>query len=550
MHDPVLLHEYFDASVRKFPHKEALIFEDKRYTYQEIYNLATVLAGKLKSLGLKRQDRVLIYMDNAPEVVISFYATLKAGGIFTIINSGVQVQKLSYIIGDCAPRVVVADSKKEERIIKALQENPTECTLIWTGARENKAWGSNHLTEYHWDTLLSQKDNDHPNHQAGTSHSPRVLDVDLAGLIYTSGSTGDPKGVMESHHNMISAARSIIQYLENTPADIILNTLPLSFDYGLYQAIMTFMFGGTLVLEKSFIFLTRTLNVIAKEKVTGFPIVPTIVAMILKTIDLNSFDLQSLRYLTNTGAAFPIGHIRRLRKMLPWVDIYSMFGLTECKRIAYLPPALIDQRPDSVGMPMPNCEVFIIDENGNPVDEGKTGELVVRGSNVMQGYWNAPEQTERTFKKVKGFREKLLFTGDYFRRDQEGFLYFLGRKDDMIKSRGERISAKEIENIISQIQGVTECAVIGVEDEILGQAVKAFVCRKTNTPLTTKDILVYCAQNLESFSIPKYIEFLEELPKTDHGKTDKKSLQAEKPKPASPKTSRKNAPTNQKKQAL
>jgi acyl-CoA synthetase (AMP-forming)/AMP-acid ligase II len=329
---------------------------------------------------------------------------------------------------------------------------------------------------------------------------------------------------MESHYNIISASRSIIQYLENTPDDIILNTLPLSFDYGLYQVIMAFMFGGTVVLEKSFIFLSRVLNLIKKEKVTGFPIVPTIVAMIFKSVDLRSFDLSSLRYMTNTGAAFPVEHIKKLRNLIPHVQIYSMFGLTECKRIAYLPPSEIDNKPDSVGKAMPNCEVFIVDENEKSVLNGQTGELVVRGSNVMQGYWNAPEQSAQTFRKGLGFHEKLLFTGDYFKMDSDGYLYFLGRKDDMIKSRGERISAKEVENIINQVEGVNECAVIGVDDDILGQAIKAFVVTEPNATMNKKDIPAYCAKNLEPYSVPKYVEILNALPKTAHGKIDKRAL--------------------------
>ena len=522
MHYPTLLHDYFDESVRKFPQKEALIFEDQRFTYSDLYHQAHTLADQLIDMGLVRQQRVLIYMDNAPAMVISPSAILKGGRAFTIINSAVPVQKLSYIIGDCQPSVIIADSRKKQIIGKALANQPFSCQLVWTGSDIDHPVNYPGLKQWQWNELVHFPPSENRTYQ--THQFARVLDIDLAGLIYTSGSTGDPKGVMESHRNIISAAQSIIQYLENTPDDILLNTLPLSFDYGLYQLIMSMMFGGTLILEKSFIFLSRTLKIIQEEKVTGFPIVPTIVAMIFKTIDLKSFDLNTLRYLTNTGAAFPVEHIKKLRALLPHVNIYSMFGLTECKRIAYLPPKEIDSRPDSVGKAMPNCEVFIVDENEKPVINGEKGELVVRGANVMQGYWNAPEQTAQTFREALGYREKLLFTGDYFQMDAEGFLYFLGRKDDMIKSRGERISAKEIENIINQVEGVNECAVIGVEDEILGQAVKAFVVPNPQITLKKKEILTHCANNLEPYSIPKYIEIIPEMPKTTHGKTDKKTL--------------------------
>jgi acyl-coenzyme A synthetase/AMP-(fatty) acid ligase len=323
---------------------------------------------------------------------------------------------------------------------------------------------------------------------------------------------------------MISAARSIIHYLENTEDDVILNVLPLSFDYGLYQVLMTMMFGGTVVLEKSFLYIHKILERIAQERVTGFPIVPTILAMLLKLQDLKKYDFGSLRYISNTGAALPVEHIRKLRNLFPGVKIFSMFGLTECKRVCYLPPEEIDTRPASVGKAMPNCEVFIFDEAGNEVKPGEIGELVIRGSNVMRGYWNAPELTAKYYRPGRFPGEILLYSGDYFRQDSEGFLYFIGRKDEMIKSKGERLSAKEIENVICEMDGVAETAVIGVPDEILGQAVKAFITIDGSSIISQNDVLKYCKENLEPFAIPKYIEFVEELPKTAHGKIDKKAL--------------------------
>ena len=301
---------------------------------------------------------------------------------------------------------------------------------------------------------------------------------------------------MENHKKIISAAHGIIEYVENVEEDVILNTLPLSFDYGLYQVIMTFMFGGTLVLEPSFIFLAEVLNKLAAEKVTGFPIVPTILAMLLNSVELKNYDFSKLRYITNTGAALPVEHIRKLREALPHVKIYSMFGLTECKRVSYLPPHEIDRIPESVGKAMPNCEVFVVDKDGKEVEPGVTGELVVRGSNVMLGYWGDPELSKKVYKPGLGFRENLLFTGDYFKKDRDGFLYFVGRKDDMIKTRGERISEREIENILYRLEGVEECAVIGVPDEILGQAIKAFIVPVKKVSLTITDIEAFCSKNM------------------------------------------------------
>jgi acyl-CoA synthetase (AMP-forming)/AMP-acid ligase II len=350
------------------------------------------------------------------------------------------------------------------------------------------------------------------------------IDVDLANIIYTSGSTGNPKGVMMTHLNMVSAATSITQYLGNKETDIILNVLPLSFDYGLYQIIMAFKFGGTVVLEKSFAYPYVVIDKMIKERVTGFPGVPTIFALLLQLKDLKKYSFQHLRYITNTGAALPVNHIKALRDIFPHVKIYSMYGLTECKRVSYLPPDEIDRRPISVGRGMPNEEVYIVNDKGERAGPGLVGELVVRGSNVMRGYWKSPEETDQVLKPGLYPGEKVLYTGDLFKMDEEGYLYFLGRKDDLIKTRGERVSPKEVENTLHEIKGVAEAAVIAIPDEILGNAIKAFIIPTNGSTLTEKDILKYCSENLESFAVPKHIAFIDSFPKTSSGKIDKKAL--------------------------
>jgi acyl-CoA synthetase (AMP-forming)/AMP-acid ligase II len=329
---------------------------------------------------------------------------------------------------------------------------------------------------------------------------------------------------MSSHFNMVSAARSIIQYLENNCDDKILNVLPLSFDYGLYQVLMTFMFGGTIVLEKSFVFPIKIIECIQRERITGFPIVPTVAALLLKMENLAKYDLSSLRYLTNTAAVLPVEHIRKLQKTFHPAKLYSMYGLTECKRVSYLPPEALEFRPGSVGKAIPNSQVLIVDENGNEVGPGEIGELIVRGANVMQGYWNAPELTAKTFRKGRYPRETLLYSGDLFKKDEEGFLYFVARRDEQIKTKGERVSPKEIENMVCELPGIAEAAVVGVPDEILGQAVKCFAVCLPGSKITERQIMKHCAGNLEPFMVPKYVEILSDLPRTAHGKTDRKAL--------------------------
>lgn len=522
MFNPTLVHEYLRYSADRYPDKEALICEDERYSYKKLDQLSDQLAVRLMNLGLKRHDRVVVFLDNSAETVISLFGILKAGAAFVIVHGALKSAKLRYIIQDSGARFLISHVNKKKIVEESLKILSPTCKIIWNGNSSNipKSLISN---SYKWQNLL---DISHKQKNSLTNKFPRIIDSDLATLIYTSGSTGEAKGVISSHLNIISAARSIIQYIENRPDDIIIDTLPLSFDYGLYQVIMIVMIGGTIIIEKSFMFPIKILQKIEKEKVTGFPIVPTIVAFLLNMPSLKKYDLGSLRYMSNTGAALPAEHIRRLKKLLPGVKIYSMYGLTECKRVSYMPPDELENRLSSVGIAMPNCEVFIINENGNKLPPGEIGELVIRGSNVMRGYWNASDLTEKTYREGILPGEKLLYSGDLFKMDEDGYLYFVARKDDMIKTKGERVSPKEIENIICEKEGVVDAAVIGVPDEILGKAIMTFIVCNSNNQISEKDILKHCTENMEIFMVPKYVKFLEELPKTPNGKIDKKVLAA------------------------
>lgn len=525
MFAPTLLHEYFSRTAKLYPHKDALICGDKRFTYSLIDRQSDIIKDALTDIGTKRQDKVVIFMDNVPEAIVSLYGILKAGCVFVLLNGTLKAKKLAHIFRNSEATVLITDTSKAKVVAEAFDDSDVNGKIIWTG---NSSAIPKKLLPFSrtWDSLFSESSGMDQNVRLTKTiaNSRRCIDVDLAALIYTSGSTGEPKGVMSTHFNMISAARSIIQYLGNSEKDVVLTVLPLSFDYGLYQVIMAFMYGGTVVLEKSFLYIHKVLERIAQEGVTGFPVVPTVLAMILNLRDIKKYNFASLRYITNTGAALPAEHIRKFREFFPEVKFFSMFGLTECKRVCYLPPEELDKKPLSVGIPIPNCEVFVLDESGKEVEPGVTGELVVRGSNVMQGYWKDPELTAKYYRPGRYPGERLLYSGDDFRRDEEGYLYFLGRKDDMIKSRGERISPKEIENVLCQIPGVIEAAVIGVPDEIAGQSIKAFLVCDKGAKLTEKDILKHCSENLESFALPKHIEILEQLPKTPHGKIDKKVL--------------------------
>jgi acyl-CoA synthetase (AMP-forming)/AMP-acid ligase II len=271
------------------------------------------------------------------------------------------------------------------------------------------------------------------------------------------------------------------------------------------------------------VYPVKVLDLIGKEEVTGFPIVPTISSILLQ-MDLTKWDLSSLRYITNTAATLPTDHILKLRKLVPHAKIYSMYGLTECKRVSYLPPNQIDIRPTSVGRGMSNEEVYILDDQGNRVGPGVIGELVIRGSNVMKGYWENPEETDKVLKPGPFPWEKVLHSGDLFRTDEEGYLYFVGRKDDIIKCRGEKVAPKEVEEVLYSLPGVAQAAVVGVPDETLGEAIMAVIVLQAGVQLTAAEVLRHCSAHLEDFMVPKFVEFRGDLPTTSSGKIAKRQL--------------------------
>ncbi len=504
-------------SAEKFPQKAAVICNGQTCTYHQLNQKSSLLAEQLRKMGIQPGDRVAVFADNSIESVISIYGILKAAGVFIILNSTLKAPKLAFILNNSGAKILISRSAKNCIPAQATHQfkHPVKIICLQQDRCQNQPIKESCIP---WQSIYENPQSP----EIPCSHDADRHD--LAALIYTSGSTGSPKGVMCSHANMIAAAASIIQYLENTPDDIILNVLPLSFDYGLYQVLMSVFFGGTVVLENSFIYLHRALQQIARRRVTGLPIVPTMAAMLLKMQNLKNYDFSSLRYLTNTGAAFPVNHIKRIRELFPNIRIYSMFGLTECKRVCYLPPDQIDIRPKSVGKAMPNCTTAILDLDGRPVAPGQVGELVIEGPNVMQGYWDDPELTAKTFRTDPETGSRRLYSGDYFKQDAEGFLYFLGRKDDMIKTRGERVSPREVENTLLEIEGIVETAVIAVPDDLLGQVIKAFVAIQEESGLTQQKIAAHCTKMMENFMVPKYIEIVSDLPRNHHGKIDKKEL--------------------------
>lgn len=513
----MLLHQPLEGHAVRTPRKEALVCGGERLTYAEFDARANRLAHSLARAGIGRGDRVVLFLPNSAETAVGIFAVLKAGAVFVVVHPGTKEAKLHYILNNCRASGLIAPAEILSAMLDGRNGLP-HLKAVWAAGVPD---GSEPEGIPFFRVDREWSDGAHP----AAAPENRCIDVDLAALIYTSGSTGQPKGVMMTHLNMLSAARSITTYLENREDDIVLSALPLSFDYGLYQLLMVLYFGGTLILERSFAFPHVLLSKAAEERVTGLPVVPTNVAVLLG-MDLSQYPLPSLRYITSTAQALPVEHIQRMRAAYPHARLYSMYGLTECKRVSYLPPDQLDKRPGSIGRGMPNEEVYLVDEQGNRVRPGVIGELVVRGSNVMRGYWELPEETGRVLRPGDIPGERVLHTGDLFYADEEGYLYFVERKDDMIKSQGEKVSSREVENVIAALKGVIECAVIGVPDPILGSAIKVVIHRDPCAAITERDVLSHCAQELESFKIPRIVEFRDRMPVTDTGKINKRSLAA------------------------
>jgi amino acid adenylation domain-containing protein len=511
-----LLHDYLLQAARELKEKVALVCMKQRVSYGELDARSNALANTLVASGVQRGDRVVVFADNTVETVVSFWAVLKANAVVSIVNPLTKSDKLSYLLQDCRPTALITDA----HIYSVFAEPARECShlrsVIVSGNLDDaKLAALPHAQR--WDHALAVGDRTAPPVR-------QCIDIDLAAIIYTSGSTGDPKGVMLTHRNMLTACTSIASYLELLEDEVILGVLPLAFDYGLYQMLMTFRTGARLVLERSFTFPAQILNLMVAEGVSGFPGVPTIFSILAELKSLKDYDLSKIRYVTNTAAALPVKHILMLRDIFPAARIYSMYGLTECKRCTYLPPKDIDRKPSSVGIAIPNTEMWIVDEDENKVGPDIVGQLVIRGATVMKGYWEKPESTAKKLKPGPLPGEQVLYTGDYCRMDEEGYLYFVGRMDDIIKSRGEKVAPKEVENMLMNIPGIKEAAVIGVPDDILGQAVKAFVVFEQGVTMSEKQLQKECQSRLENFMVPKYIVEVASLPKTDTGKIKKTGL--------------------------
>jgi long-chain acyl-CoA synthetase len=510
-----LLGEALILSAKKNPGKTAVIFKSHEYSYSSLKENAQNLAYHLVTSGINKGDRVAVFMNNSWESVVAIYGITLAGGVFLVINPQTKCDKLNYILKDCGAKTLMTETILCSVLAEAIADTTDLKEVIVTGEISDLAniSGYNPLS---FDKIILKNNSN--------STLPRIIPNDLAALIYTSGSTGFPKGVMMTHQSMVFTSWSLIEYLRLTEDERILLVLPLAFDYGLYQLLMSVTIGGTIIVEQSFTFQASIFRVIHKYKPTVFPGLPMIYSMMINTHKKKNISFPGIKKVTNTAAALPAEFLPELKAIFPNAMIFKMYGLTECKRVCYLEPELLEKKPASVGKAIPGTEVFLLTLDGKPVPAGEPGILHVRGPHIMAGYWNKEDLSNEMLRQGKIPGERILCSNDWFKMDEEGFLYFLGRNDDIIKSRGEKVSPLEIENTIYKISGVREVAVTGIPDGVLGESIIAFVTTHDKVKLNEKDIKKVCVTKLESFMVPQRVIFLYEMPKSSNGKIDKKEL--------------------------
>jgi len=500
------MQNFLEETARLYSEKIAVAISGKTYTFSDIEEQSNTLATYFQNQQVKRGDRVVILLGNTIETIISFWGILKVGAIVIPVGTELKSNKIEYILKDSGASMLITNAEIATEHQDILASSDLHKVLV-----TNRPEDLSKELYVDYSTILQQNQ--------GVLKSSGLLSIDLAAIIYTSGSTGEPKGVMLSHENMIAATNSLNTYLGYTNEDKVMCALPLSFDYGLYQMIMSISTGATLLLEKEFTWPIFLLKRIEKEKVTIVPAVPTMVMLLHEQNKKRSFDLSSVRSVTNTGAALTRSNIQMVKNLFPTSRIFSMYGLTECKRCTYLPPEDIDNKPDSVGVAIPNTELWLVDEQNNKITTPNVmGQLVIRGATVMQGYWKKPEKTAEKLKPGLYPREKVLYTGDLCTIDEDGYLYFNGRMDHMINSRGIKVSPKEVEDYIGNIPQVNAVVITGVPHVDYGEALFAFVVLNEGESITEKDIIGFCNDSLEAYKIPEYIKIIESIPKTPNGK--------------------------------
>lgn len=517
-----LLQELIANCALRTPQAVALTYGKENLTYETLELAVTQFASGLMALGVGRGERVAVYLEKRFETVIASFGAAAMGAVFVPVNPLLKPEQVAFILRDCNVRVLVTSAQRMVALESVLPHCADLCHVALVPSGE---WQGG-LETVQWNALLA----------APQRLGHRVIDTDMAAILYTSGSTGMPKGVVLSHRNLVVGAQSVVTYLENDGKDTLLAALPLSFDAGFSQLTTAFAVGARVVLL-NYLMARDVIKAVQEQGVTGLTAVPPLY-MQLAQLQWPAGAAQTLRYFANTGGRMPLETLMRLRERAPQAKPFLMYGLTEAFRSTYLPPEEVERRPDSIGKAIPNAEVLVLREDGSPCAANEPGELVHRGPLVSMGYWNNVEQSAERFKPLAGpapwrpaglqLPEYAVFSGDTVRQDVEGFLYFVGRKDEMIKTSGYRVSPTEVEEALYATGQVAECVAFGVEHATLGNAIQMIAYCPINTrAIDTNDLLDLCRTRLPGYMVPGGIEVVTQpLPRNANGKIDRKTLVA------------------------
>ena len=514
-----LLHELILFGAERTPQAPALCAQAETLSYEQLATRVLEAGRMFVRLGLGRSERVAVYLNKRIETVAACFGAAAAGGVFVPVNPLLKADQVAYILRDCNVRILVTSPERLEAVAAALAGCPDLRTILVVGATGSLSpvAGKNTLS---WVEASSVP---------GDPAFHRTIDADMTAILYTSGSTGRPKGVVLSHRNMVTGAYSVASYLENSPEDRILAVLPLSFDAGFSQLTTAFRAGACAYLI-DYLLPRDVIQACARHRITGLTAVPPLWIQ-LAQLTWPKEAQDSLRYIANTGGHMPRATLDALRAALPKTKPYLMYGLTEAFRSTYLPPSEIDRRPDSIGKAIPNAEIMVVREDGTPCAPGEPGELVHRGALVSLGYWNDPEKTAERFKPAPGqpaglpLPEIAVWSGDTVRMDEEGFLYFVSRRDEMIKTSGYRVSPTEVEEVLYSSDMIAEAAAFGVPHPVMGQAIVVAVVPRQDVQLDTDRLLSLCRERLPAFMVPHEIKVHDTpLPRNPNGKIDRKSL--------------------------
>jgi len=514
-----MVQELFRAAACLHGGNTAVVGHSGRLSYRQLEREALRLARELRRVGASRGDRVAVMMANSAEAAIAIWATFEAGCVLVPLHAATRPDDLVTVLRDAEPRWIITGRELAATIPPVLEAVPgIERVLAWTRTGAESTTSGDRVQNW----CLQPDDDDLPgdsDHEA-----PRAPPGGLAALIYTSGTTGEPKGVMLTHANMRAALSAVNEYLRVGCTDVVYSPLPLSSSYGLYQLLLGLSVGATVVLDRTFAFPAQSLSLIVRERATVFAAVPTMFAWLAATPTLGQFDLSSLRILTSAAAPLPLEHARRLRERLPHARLYVMYGQTECKRISYLDPGDWALKPGSVGRGMFGQQHRIVDDDGHAVAAGEIGELVVRGPHVMQGYWRKPEATRLKLRAVPGEPGRWLHTGDLFTSDEDGYLHFVSRRDELLKVGGHKVSPREVEDVLCQMPEVREAAVVGVPHPEWGEAVQAHIVLQDGAQCDAAAVARFCKRRLRAYMVPKVVIFERDLPRTESGKLRRRDL--------------------------